>query len=526
MMIKERPATRTVFRVGILLCLLTAMLGQQNPAFAASPVFITPGGSGTCAQADPCDLASGLAAVDPDGSLYAAAGTYTGSGDQVVLLDKTIDFLGGWDGAASGTPFRDPTVYESILDGQHVRRVITISGASVEPLVDGWTITGGNATGLTTHCHAHVGSGMGCGGGIHVYQADPTISHNIIEGNAALIGGTSNQWGSGGGIYIQESAGILVSTNKIRNNITHDVGRGDGAGIYIYNSGGKTSVYYNEIYENENYDSPSYHFHAGNGIMVYNNTDQVQIYNNYIHDNNPLDMYYGGTAITLQYCDNTLLIDENTITDNYGQSAMSVSYSSPTLQQNIIINSNAVTGIQIGNTDLSGAGMPALFYNNIIAMHENKNVIVTALTGEETYQSWVHNTLVDAPYGFYIEGTGSGTISFDRGIISDHSLYGNYQEIGSLFSFSVSNSLFHANGDDGETGLNPIFGDPHFVDPVAGFFTIQVSSAAINKVTYGGISEDIEDDDRPSGWGATPYDVGADEFKWLNFSFLPQIWKP
>jgi hypothetical protein len=75
-------------------------------------------------------------------------------------------------------------------------------------------------------------------------------------------------------------------------------------------------------------------------------------------------------------------------------------------------------------------------------------------------------------------------------------------------------------------GSNPFYGDPAFIDPAGYDFHLLGSSAAINTVTDGGTAEDIDDDDRPSGWGATPYDVGADEFVWLYDLFLPLGRKP
>ena len=71
----------------IVLTLLFSLTRINLSVQALASVFVTPSGAGDCSQADPCSLATGLSTVDEGGTLYAAAGTYTGSGNQVVLLD-------------------------------------------------------------------------------------------------------------------------------------------------------------------------------------------------------------------------------------------------------------------------------------------------------------------------------------------------------------------------------------------------------------------------------------------------------
>jgi hypothetical protein len=528
----KRQIARQVIRFSTLLIFFLMVTGPARQVQALGTVFVSEDGSGTsCSQDEPCSLANGLLQVDTGGTLYAAAGTYTvESGDQVVLLQRTIDFLGGWDGAPSGPIVRDPELYESILDGENDRRVMTISDSSdVQPLVDGWTIRNGNAAELTGYgdCHAHASNALGCGGGIYVYEAQPTISHNRIMDNAAVVQSDSivGKSGSGGGIYVDSSAGTIISGNTIRNNNSQTEGDGWGAGMYIYNSGGTTAIINNDIYENEDYDANEYHDHFGGGILIYYNNGQIRIYDNYIHNNDPLDQGYGGTAIGLQYCNNDVNIEENTITGNFGAKVIGLSYSSATIQQNTIINPGAVAGIFFNDTGLGGYEMPAQIQNNVIAGHEEYNIYNSSLLYEETYAEFIHNTLADAPYGFYIYNLGTGTISFDRGIISGHSLAGVNQTGDTKIVFTVSNTLFYDNESDGDTGTDPLLGDPRFSNPVGYDYHIQWDSAAINTVLDGGIDEDIDGDVRPYGLSATPYDVGADEFIGLKF-FLPLIARP
>jgi hypothetical protein len=267
----------------IVLSFMLVVVQPARPVQALGVVFVTPGGTGDCSQASPCNLADGLSLVDSGGTLYAAEGTYTGTGNQVVWINKTINLLGGWNGEATGAPVRDPEIYESTLYGENLRRVIYIVGS--QPIVDGWTIQGGNASGVDlANCFNPWGASSGCGGGITVYLADPTITHNIIRDNNAAVG--MSNYGGGGGIYMYGSSGAVIQSNKFYRNDSHLNGKGNGGGIYIVSSGGNLVINENEIYNNEDSSITAYE-HSGVGILIYYNTGQILIHGNYIHDNNP-----------------------------------------------------------------------------------------------------------------------------------------------------------------------------------------------------------------------------------------------
>jgi hypothetical protein len=515
----------------LVLCTLMILLAHPAlPVHAAAELFVSEDGSGTdCTRINPCDLTTGLNTSATGDVVIVKAGLYTtgnGTGHEVVFLDKTISLLGGWDGDETGIIVRDGL---STLDGKDAQRVITITGGStIHPVVDGWTITGGNATGIVSFACKNWYSGdiLGCGGGIYINGAEPTISNNLIYGNVAADA-TAGSEGAGGGLYILNSGGTVITNNDIHDNDACINGEGDGGGIFINDSGGKTSVFHNQIHENEG-SSTSYYASSGMGIFLAGNTDQIQIFDNDIYGNNPNKWSASGVAVYCQYCDETVLIDENEIHDNFGSSAIVLSYSNPTIQQNIIINPEMTSGINVyaTDTDPHDPGVYALIVNNIIADHISYNIYVYGLIHEESHLVLIHNTLVNSDYGLYVNLVELGAISFDRGIVSGAALAGIYQYAGSATDPAVSYTLFYNNAIDGDVGASPIYGDPHFVDPAGANYHLRVNSAAVNAVSDGGVYEDIDDDDRPSGWGVTPYDVGADEFVFSDFLFMPIIIRP
>ena len=60
-----------------------------------------------------------------------------------------------------------------------------------------------------------------------------------------------------------------------------------------------------------------------------------------------------------------------------------------------------------------------------------------------------------------------------------------------------------------DTGTVNIWGDPDFIDPDIGNYHINTDSAAIDTGVDGGVTEDMDGNERPQNKG---YDIGADEY--------------
>ncbi|MBN2258674.1 MAG: right-handed parallel beta-helix repeat-containing protein [Anaerolineaceae bacterium] len=516
-MMNHKPA-RFTLALSVILTLLALLWMPAGPARAVSQIFITPNGSGDCSQASPCSLTNGLALALEGDTIFAGAGVYTAaSGNEVVLLDQPVNFNGGWNGAPSGGIVRNQNAYISIIDGQNARRGMTINytpSATVYPVVSGWTIRNGNATGLSDTCSVWAFTGVGCGGGIYINGADPMIVSNIIHSNNAAMLDTG--LGGGGGIYLLDSEGAIIVGNEIHGNNSNPAGEGWGGGIYIHNSRYQTYVESNDIHNNDS--SIIDEAHIGSGIAINNNLDGIEVTNNQIHDNGQASLSYNGSAIFCQYCSNQVNIESNQMLDNHGDNALALSYSSPLVQLNTIINPGSNTGFYFGS---GAAGQIINVFNNIIARHAETNIHGAQTSFTNTSMTLFHNSLADAPIGISIEnspGLGSLFLQFSNGIVSGHSVTGI--STSGPVTLVVTNTLFHANEADGVTGSDPFFGDPAFKSPVTYNYHLSRGSQAIDRIASG-LHFDIDGDARPFGSGTTAFDAGADEFIHSLFFFLP-----
>lgn len=172
-------------------------------ARAAGPWYVAPAPTGDdtndcLSDTTPCATINGALAkpgfVISD-TVLVATGTYTGSGDEVVLLDKDATLSGGWD--ANFTTQNGM----STIDGEGIRRGIEVNNF-VTALIERFVIQNGNA--------------LGSGGGGILNQGTLTLNNSAIDDNTATT--------SGGGIL---NLGTLTLNNSvIDNNIA-----GDGGGI-------------------------------------------------------------------------------------------------------------------------------------------------------------------------------------------------------------------------------------------------------------------------------------------------------
>jgi hypothetical protein len=208
-----------------------------------------PGGNGQSWGTAFNDLQAALDAVAPAVSeIWVAAGTYTPT--RAVTADpRTATFAmrsglgiyGGFAGAEQARGERDPVAHVTTLRGgpvpvgsSNVYHVVTATGVDATAVLDGFTITGGNAARETA---AGPDSDQR-GGGLIADPGRPTLARLVI---------TSNRAGSGGGVYVDGAAAIAnctISSNTVTgvNVYPGQWAPGRGGGLQLVNGGALVQV--------------------------------------------------------------------------------------------------------------------------------------------------------------------------------------------------------------------------------------------------------------------------------------------
>ncbi len=517
-----------MLRLSLALVLASSLLSiAHQPVKAyASYYFVTPTGSGvaaTCPRTAPCSLRHAIdLAVDGD-YIYVAHGIYTGSGGYVINITHSIHLLGSWNGDTGDLwPVRDVYKTPSQLDGQSTRRVIHIQGA-ISPVIDGFFIRNGNASGTGAECQ-EAPETTGCGGAIFSYQAAPHITHNRIEDSEALVSNDQTSWGVGGGIYLLNPGNnTLIEDNDIRNNkgvetTTSNHSRGGGVYINEYQgAAGTVTVRRNNFAIN--------HAFIGGGIFV--------------------------SAPDLQ-----VVIDQNTFSGNTsGGSDGSAIYTAGgygEVTQNIFMGQHDDASVQSAIVEFSGSGFtfianrmstnntnsgPAveyyhplttpllLAYNNIIAWSGSPAFRVIVDPGQTGVLYLYHNTLYAGTLAKMIAVKEEKTCSPCQTVGVVNTIIEHYTTAFDNVDSSTNNLIgLDVVFGTADSVYNTIQANPKFVSAAKFDYHLAPDSPAVNSAYCPMLSPcaavDFENDPRPL-WGA--YDIGADEFDVKNF--LPLLKK-
>lgn len=151
---------------------------------------------------DYATIALALNAAAGGDTVAVAEGVYA----EHVTLKRNVRLLGGF---RSDFALRDPLAYPSVIDaGQFLSAVVAQNSEGPLTTIDGFVIRGGNRT-------------NDVGGGIHCFNASPTISNNVFVGNRAM---------QGAAIGCRGAAAPAIVGNLIVDNVTT---AGPGGAIYV-----------------------------------------------------------------------------------------------------------------------------------------------------------------------------------------------------------------------------------------------------------------------------------------------------
>jgi hypothetical protein len=201
---------------------------------------------------------------DGGGEIWVAAGTYTSTNDQVLIMKEMVALYGGFAGDETFRDQREPHMNKTLIDGEGVRRCILGSDNSS---LDGFTIARGfndavggggmlnlNASPSVSNCTFEDNSTNGSGGALcNESGSEPELRNCLFYNNEALYGGAitnkdgsivsirsgrfvSNRAEYGGAVYNEDNSTVaLVQVQFIKNT-------GDRTGGAIYNNDGAVTI--------------------------------------------------------------------------------------------------------------------------------------------------------------------------------------------------------------------------------------------------------------------------------------------
>ena len=420
----------------------------------------------------------------PFGSqIWVAEGAYTpttGTDREVSFkLPNGVQIYGGFAGNETNINQRDITANATTLSGDigitgnssdNSVRVVDISNTSNSSVLDGFTISDGNAD------DSSLGND---GGGIYGDRSQAILSNLIVSNN--------NATDSGGGMFSSNSL------NQLDNVTFKDNTANYGGGLYNASSG---SILTDTAFANNSA--------IVSGGAVYN-TDSNIFVNESRFGGNQADT--NGGAIYNNYLSN-IVVDRTSFNSNAAGDdggAIYNSENSPVLTNVSFKENTAVSsGGAIFESSSEGKVANGVFDDNTAefggAIYNSSN------NTQGINLTFANNNATESGSAVYSAGSSDNTPTYNNSIF-----WGNTGGEDSIINDGANTIVSHSIVQGGYEGLNIIDEDPGYIDREAGDLRILGSSAGVDAGTPEPVSEatDIAGNSRIIG---SDVDLGAYEY--------------
>ncbi|WP_013320730.1 beta strand repeat-containing protein [Gloeothece verrucosa] len=425
------------------------------------------------------DLQAALNAAQAGDEIWVTAGTYkptSGSNRSATFaLKDHVAIYGGFSGIESDLSQRDFQKNVTILSGEignivnttadNSYHVVTGTGVTNTAILDGFTITAGNANGSGDNAN---------GAGLWSSSGSPTLKNLIFDNNNAV--------GNGGGLYNGGGSSPIVFNVTFSNNKA-----ANGGGAFNESS---TSSFTKVTFSNNS--ATNY------GAGIYNNSSAIILNEGTFSQNTSTN--YGGAIYNTS---SNAIITNTSFSENksnYGGAIFNLSSSPTLINTSFILNkagdeggaiynngSNAqITNSVFSRNDAKGNGGGIYNYNSDPTVVNTTFSLNTASSGSGLYNTGYYSG------GYYYQSNVTATNSIFWGNEDSNKTGTQIVNVASYGTATVTYSIVQ----NGYTGTGNKNADPKFVNPGADDLRLSSGSPAIDGGYPGALPADSQDLDK------------------------------
>ena len=299
---------------------LLATSAEHDVRASGDILYVASGGmnSGSCdSWANACDLQYSMSIVTATDEIWVQQGTYkpTSGTDRTIsfVLKDGVSLYGGFVGTEVLRNQRTSSASLTILSGDigvlgdvtdNSYHVMVASGVTETTVLDGFTITGGYASGLAPNSF---------GAGIYNDGGSPKLNNVVFEENTVSLSETNSESGAGGGLYSVNGNPTFTNVTFNKNSVIHIstsyIGQCLGGGLYTKNGNLRMS---NVIFTGNQVSTPMMGQCGGAGMYSENSTldlTNMTFYNNVGHHMGWPNASLGSAGGGIWSVDSTVTID-------------------------------------------------------------------------------------------------------------------------------------------------------------------------------------------------------------------------